>query len=210
MILYSFRRCPYAMRARLALLQSGVQVEIREIKLSQKPPEFIKCSAKSTVPVLVLDNGQILEESLDIMYWALSQDDSDHWLDDALIEQGDMLIAENDGSFKNSLDHYKYFDRYPQHNQKVYRQIAEKFLQELENNLHKNAYLLADRITWVDMAIMPFIRQFAGVEPEWFESCEYPRLQEWLHELLNLELFRQVMTKYAFWKAGDATVYFPQ
>lgn len=210
MILYSFRRCPYAMRARLALLQSGTRVEIREVKLSQKPPEFIQSSEKATVPVLVLDSGQVLDESLDIMRWALSVNDPELWLDDELQQQTDSVILENDDSFKQSLDLYKYFDRYPQHDQIVYRQQAESFLQKLEGLLIINPFILAERMTLVDIAIMPFIRQFAGVEPAWFANCDYPQVRKWLNKLLSLELFRLVMTKYDFWKAGDTTIYFPR
>mgnify|MGYP002634248820 CR=1 FL=1 len=209
MILYSFRRCPYAIRARLALLQSDIRVEIREVKLAQKPAEFIQCSAKATVPVLVKDNAQVLDESLDIMYWALSQNDPENWLDGEVQDLTVSLIAENDLSFKEHLDHYKYAQRFPQHEQIVYRQQAEVFLQKLEDLLQKNRYLLTDNITLLDMAIMPFIRQFAGVEPGWFASSDYSRLKEWLEELVSQELFRQVMTKYVFWKAGDEVVYFP-
>lgn len=210
MILYSFRRCPYAIRARLALLQSGMQVEIREIKLSKKPAQFIRCSNKATVPVLVLEDGQVLDESLDIMRWALSQNDPDSWLSVELQLQTNSLIAENDDSFKQNLDMYKYFDRYPQHDQIVYRQQAEIFLQKLEGLLRINTFLVAERMTLADMAIMPFIRQFAGVEPEWFfANTEYPKVRAWLNKLLNLKLFLQVMTKYNFWKVGDEKVSFP-
>lgn len=210
MILYSFRRCPYAMRARLALLQSNLRVELREIKLSQKPVEFIQCSHKATVPVLRLNSTHILDESLDIMIWALSQNDRDHWLDEALMQETQRLISENDYSFKEHLDHYKYADRYPHSTAQEYQQQAEVFLQKLEALLQRNKYLLAPRITLVDMAIMPFIRQFAGVDQYWFANSPYQRLTEWLNELVNLPLFKQVMLKYEFWQAGDEKVYFPR
>ena len=161
------------------------------------------------MPVLVKDNAQVLDESLDIMYWALSQNDPENWLDGEVQDLTVSLIAENDLSFKEHLDHYKYAQRFPQHEQIVYRQQAEVFLQKLEDLLQKNRYLLTDNITLLDMAIMPFIRQFAGVEPGWFASSDYSRLKEWLEELVSQELFRQVMTKYVFWKAGDEVVYFP-
>lgn len=198
------------MRARLALLQSKIQVELREVKLSQKPQVFIDCSAKATVPVLVLDNGQVLDESLDIMHWALSQFDPEQWEDEGLQFSAELLITENDGHFKENLDRYKYSDRYPEYGQLEYRQQAEMFLQKLEILLQDKAYLLAQRITWVDMAIMPFIRQFAGVEPGWFAECKYQQLREWLNKLIKTKLFDRVMTKYDFWTAGDETVYFPR
>ncbi|MBC8508454.1 MAG: glutathione S-transferase [Chloroflexi bacterium] len=209
-ILYSFRRCPYAIRARLALYACGQSVELREIKLSQKVDEFVRVSAKAEVPVLLLPGGEVLDESLDIMHWALERNDPLHWLRNDLGAQTQQLIEENDESFKPILDRYKYFDRYPQASQSEYRQQADGFLQQMENRLQRSPYLLSDTATLVDMALMPFIRQFSGVEPNWFASCEYVRLREWLNGLLASDLFSTVMTKYDVWKTGDDIALFPR
>ena len=208
-ILYSFRRCPYAIRARLALCVSAQRVELREVRLSQKVAEFVQVSTRSTVPVLLLPNAQVLEESLDIMRWALQINDPLHWFQEDIEIQTQQLIDENDGVFKLHLDHYKYSDRYPQHSQLEYRLQAECFLQKLEGLLQQSPYLLSTRATLVDMALMPFIRQFAGVDSAWFSTCEYSRLRGWLNGMLATDLFSSVMEKYAFWQAGDGVSFFP-
>ena len=205
-ILYSFRRCPYAMRARMALAYSAVRVELREIKLSNMPQELLRLSPKATVPVLHLPDGTMLEESLDIMHWALSISDPQHWLvDDASSAE---LIRQNDEVFKPLLDSYKYADRFPRFSQLEYRNKAEFFLQLLESRLGDDPYLLDHRLTITDVAIMPFIRQFAGVEPQWFEQCRYAGVRRWLKYQIESPLFKSVMTKYAFWHSGDKAVYF--
>lgn len=209
-VLYSFRRCPYAMRARMALCVSGIQVILREIKLSQKPVQFIRVSAKATVPVLVSGDSSVIDESLDIMRWSLKQHDPEGWLDDELILPTQQLIGENDSDFKSSLDRYKYFDRYPEYSQLEYRQKAEIFLQKLEDLLNQHRYLLDDRVTLADIALMPFVRQFAGVEPDWLGNSPYVYVKQWLDELTQSELFITVMTRYAFWKAGESEVLFPR
>ena len=205
--LYSFRRCPYAMRARMALAYSAVRVELREIKLNDMPQELLLISPKSTVPVLHLPDGTILEQSLDIMHWALSISDPQHWLlDDSRSAE---LIRQNDEVFKALLDAYKYADRFPQLSQLEHRNNAEFFLHLLENKLVGHPYLLGDRLTITDVAIMPFIRQFAGVEPQWFEQCRYTAVRRWLSLQIESNLFKTVMVKNAFWHPGDKTVYFP-
>lgn len=202
-ILYSFRRCPYAIRARLALANSDIKVELREVKLSDKPAEFLALSSKATVPVLQLSDGRILEESLDIIEWALSNADRDGWL----VEDKDALIKENDDVFKPLLDQYKYADRYPQLSQQEYRAAALPFLILLDSKLQDCDYLTGSRLSCVDISIMPFIRQFAGVEPDWFVQSEFVALRHWLQRLVTSPLFKKVMSKYSFWKAGDASVY---
>jgi len=192
-LLYSFRRCPYAMRARLALRYSGVPVQIIEVSLKAKPAEMLALSPKGTVPVLSVD-GRVIEESLEIMQWALVQHDPDDWL-----LQGDpavlALIAENDQGFKYHLDRYKYADRYPEHPMEHYRAEGEVFLQKLEGLLTERAYLLARYPSLADMALAPFVRQFAHVDREWFAGTPYQRLQAWLQRVLTSPLFIAVMTK---------------
>lgn len=193
-ILYSYRRCPYAMRARVALKYAGVDVEIREISLRAKPASMLEVSPKGTVPVLVLPTGVVLEQSLDIMHWALIQRDDDGWLAVDSV-QAKRLIDENDGAFKFALDRYKYPERYPEHPQQFYRMQGEVFLQKLEDQLSKQHYLLGDSISIADIAIFPFIRQFAAVDATWFAEANYPKLREWLAGLVGSTLFERIMQK---------------
>jgi len=190
-ILYSFRRCPYAIRARMALKYSGIAVEIREVKLSNKPQEMLNYSPKGTVPVLILSNGDVIDESLDIMLWAMSQHDPNNWQ----LEGFKQLIDENDSVFKQHLDKYKYSMRYPEHSTEYYRQQGEVFLQQLEQSLEKHKYLLCDQITIADVAIFPFIRQYAHVDKQWFDQTPYRQLQTWFDEFLQSDLFNAVMKK---------------
>ncbi|QXI30460.1 glutathione S-transferase [Pseudomonas vanderleydeniana] len=197
-ILYSFRRCPYAMRARLALRYSGVTVHIEEVSLKAKPAAMLALSSKGTVPVLACDDGQVIEQSLEIMLWALAQDDPEDWLlqGDPLAAQATAaLIEENDGDFKVRLDRYKYAVRYPEFPMEHYRAEAEPFLQKLEALLQQRDWLLADHRSLADMAVAPFIRQFAHVDREWFAQTPYRRLQDWLQRFLASELFGSVMAK---------------
>ncbi|MES2580347.1 MAG: glutathione S-transferase [Pseudomonadota bacterium] len=193
-ILYSYRRCPYAMRARLAIYAADIAVEIREISLRDKPAHLIQVSPKGTVPVLALQTGVVIEQSLDIMFWALQQDDSQDWLD-ADFGKMQALITENDTHFKQALDRYKYPERYPQLTQTHYRQQGEIYLQRLEVLLNQHIYLLKDTASLADMAIFPFVRQFAAVDLTWFESSSYPKLKNWLNGLLSSTLFERVMKK---------------
>lgn len=193
-ILYSYRRCPYAMRARMVLKYADVAVEIREISLKDKPKSMLEVSPKATVPVLVLQDGTVLEESLDIMRWALQQRDSEGWLN-ADSELTQQLIAENDGSFKQALDKYKYAIRFPEQSAETYRTQGEVFLQKLESLLNLSAFLLKDQVSQADIAIFPFIRQFSGVDATWFEAAPYPKLKAWLKGLVDSELFVSIMEK---------------
>lgn len=192
-LLYSFRRCPYAMRARLALRYSGVPVRIIEVSLKAKPAEMLALSPKGTVPVLSVD-GRVIEESLEIMQWALEQHDPDDWL-----LQGDpavlALIAENDQVFKHHLNRYKYAERYPEQPMEHYRAEGEVFLQRLEALLAQHTYLLADHVSLTDAALLPFVRQFAHVDREWFAGAPYPRLQGWLQHWIDSSLFIHIMAK---------------
>jgi len=208
-VLYSFRRCPYAIRARLALVYAGLKVELREVQLASKPQAMRQASAKATVPVLVVDDGSIIDESLDIMHWALSQNDPNHWLVESSEQQTLTLIQENDNEFKTHLDHYKYSDRFPQHSTEEYRNRGEVFLAKLEQRLNQNQYLISDHAALADYAIFPFIRQFAYVDKTWFDQAAYPHLQKWLNKLLESALFHITMHKYEAWKMDDEPVLFP-
>ena len=195
--LYSFRRCPYAMRARMALRYSGVAVNIVEVSLKAKPAEMLALSSKGTVPVLSVD-GQVIDESLAIMHWALAQSDPQDWLlkDDPVRQQLIAeLIEENDQVFKVHLNRYKYAERYPEQPMMFYRAEGEVFLRRLDELLEGRDYLLADHPSLADVALMPFVRQFAHVDREWFGQTPYRRLQGWLQRFLESELFIGVMAK---------------
>lgn len=192
--LYSFRRCPYAMRARMALRYSGVPVSIIEVSLKAKPAQMLAASPKGTVPVLVCADGRVIEQSLEIMHWALSQNDPDVWLpaDRPLIE---ALIEENDTRFKGLLDRYKYAVRYPEYPMEHYRAQGAVVLQRLECLLEHTPYLTGTTLTLADVALAPFIRQFAHVDRAWFAQAPYPKLQAWLECFLASGLFTAVMAK---------------
>lgn len=215
-ILYSFRRCPYAMRARLSIAYAQVNVELREVVLRDKPPSLLAYSAKATVPVLVLSEKsseqKVIDESLDIIYWALSKNDPSHWLEKLPVTQlseAKELISENDGSFKACLDRYKYADRYPEKTEVEYREEAETFLKKLDERLKNKKYLITNKVCFADVAIFPFIRQFAFVDKAWFDKTPYKNLQAWLSQWLDSELFESVMKKYPAWRDGDQPVLFP-
>ena len=207
--LYSFRRCPYAMRARLGLLFADCPVELREVTLKNKPTQMLTISPKGTVPVLQRIDGTVLEESLEIMFWALEQQDPQQLLDAQVLQQAKALIEQNDNEFKHWLNRYKYADRYVEMTQIEFRQQGEVFLQVLEDLLTKHAYLLADNVTIADIAIMPFVRQFAHVDRTVFYSLPYPKLQLWLQNWLVHPFFLQAMTKFQPWQEGDDVVVFP-
>ena len=207
--LYSFRRCPYAMRARLGLSFAQLQVELREITLKDKPAQMLAISPKGTVPVLQLSNDAVIEESREIMVWALEQKDPQKLLDTKTLHEANILIDKNDHEFKHWLNRYKYADRHLEMTQTEYRQRGEVFLQDLEALLTKNAYLLASHVTIADIAIMPFVRQFAHVDRNVFYNLPYPNLQRWLTCWLEHPLFLQVMTKFEPWQEGDEVVIFP-
>ena len=203
-VLYSYRRCPYAMRARMALRYAGIDAEIREIELRNKPLHMIQLSPKATVPVLLLESGEVLEESLDIMRWALQQRDADGWRlpgDQEKRDAMEALILVNDREFKQALDRYKYPERYPEFPVENYRQQGEVFLHMLEDHLLVSACLFGDALSMADIAIFPFIRQFAGVDSAWFNDAPYPRLRGWLEARVQSTLFTDVMQKNPVWIA---------
>ena len=189
----------------MALVYSGIQVELREVKLSAIPDSMLRLSPKATVPVLALSDGQVLDESQDIMLWSLSQSDPERWLD--IDETSRQLIQRFDEEFKPLLDCYKYADRHPQFSQLEHRTRAEVFLGELNHLLSLHPYLSGSQWRLTDMAIFPFIRQFAGVDASWFERCEYSSVRNWLNTILVSDLLQRVMQKNPFWQAGDEAVY---
>lgn len=195
-ILYSFRRCPYAMRARFALYSAKITHEHREVSLKNKPLEMLAISPKGTVPVLQLEDGTVLEESLDIMNWSLNTP--------PLSSENTELITENDTVFKKALDRYKYPGRYQEEAEIKYREQCERFLGKLETQL--NPFLTGDSPTFTDMALFPFVRQFSMVNPEWFKEQPYPRLKVWLTFFNSSTLFQQVMQNYPLWSPPPPTL----
>ena len=197
-ILYSFRRCPYAMRARMALLVSEQPFTIREVSLKDKPSKLRSASPKATVPTLVTVDGQVIDESIDIMRWALSRNDPEHWLD--CIDAN--LIAQNDGPFKHHLDRYKYAERLAS-NPIVHRDACMDLLTIFERRLTQTTNLCGGSTTLTDIAIMPFVRQFAGVNPIWFRTQNLPATRAWLCRYLNTSLFERTMVRQAIWQTNQ-------
>jgi glutathione S-transferase len=211
-VLYSFRRCPYAMRARMAVSYSGIAVELREVVLRDMPASLLACSPKGTVPVLVLPDGAVLEESRDIIDWALASNDPDTWQPDpgdAVCGEVKSLVDACDTSFKQYLDCYKYAERYPEHPAGYCRSQGEVFLGQLEQRLQQHDWLCGESMGVADISIFPFIRQFANVDKAWFDETVYSRLRAWLDNLLRSDLFTGVMDKYPQWQTGHAPMVFP-
>ena len=200
-VLYSFRRCPYAMRARMALLASGTVCELREVKLSDKPAAMIEASSKATVPVLVLPGDEVVEESLDIMDWALDRSDPEGWL----ARRDTSLIAACDGRFKHALDRYKYPDRHDS-DPAEHRSAGLTFLQTLDARLAKQPQLQGEVRGYTDIAIMPFVRQFAATDRDWFAAQDLPALTRWLENHLASDLFAACMVRHPPWTGQDAPV----
>jgi glutathione S-transferase len=205
-ILYSFRRCPYAIRARLALAHAGITLELREVLLRNKPPDLLAASPKGTVPVLILPDGSVIEESLDIMHWALSSAGADTWQSPTCSGNMEQWLTDNDGAFKSMLDRYKYADRHPEHPADWYREQTTGFLERLDSALREHPWLHGERMGFTDAALFPFLRQFAMVDRAWFAASPYRALQRWLDSWLAHDLFVSVMHKYPPWLSGQAPV----
>ena len=204
-VLYSFRRCPYAIRARLALAQGGVAVELREVALRDKPAAMLAASPKGTVPVLQLPDGTVLDESLDIMRWALRQHDGDGWLARTENPEQHALMQATENPFKHWLDRYKYAPRFPERSAQDYRAEAEQcLLSPLEALLAKTPWLGGDKPCLSDAAIFPFVRQFAGVDPDWWRTASWSATRRWLQTWLDSALFERVMVKQALWAPHPA------
>lgn len=206
-VLYSFRRCPWAMRARLALVVSGTLCTIREVALATKPPELLAASPKATVPVLVLADGEVVDESLDIMLWALRRDDPERWLEaDPTATQS--LIAHNDSIFRDHLRRYKYPERYDLDPVKP-RTACVETLTTLEDRLSRHDFLCGATRSLADAALVPFVRQFAQVDRPWFDAQPLPHLQRWLALYLQSELFKAILVRLKPWQSDDVEIRFP-
>lgn len=208
-ILYTFRRCPYAMRARLAIYKSGMKVYLREIVLRDKPDHMLEISPKGTVPVLCLQDGTVIDESLDIMEYALGRQDPDEWLD-ADGETTEFLIDRNDNKFKYALDRYKYPGRYPDEDCSTMFEQGAKILEDLDKRIQDNGSLVSEDDTLADFAIFPFIRQFANTDRERFNALPYPHLQKWLERHLNSDIFQAIMQKFKPWNDTQETIIWPE
>ncbi|MEP0174171.1 MAG: glutathione S-transferase [Paraglaciecola sp.] len=223
-VLYSLRNCPYAMRARIAIYKSKQTIELRDVVLKDKPTEMLIASPKGTVPTLVLSaDGQtqkVIDESLDVMLWALRESDPDNLLRTKM-PQGDTvqqssaqlteilgLVSGFDHEFKGLLEAYKCAKRYHETNLHECRQACEVYIQDLEKRLSSHAYLIDDQESLADIAILPFIRQFAKVERHWYLQSPYPQLKQWLNKYLQSPMFNKVMTKYPLWHVKSEPVVF--
>jgi glutathione S-transferase len=209
-ILYSLRNCPYAMRARIGIHKAQLQIDLREVNLKQKPAEMIAASAKGTVPILVLDNEQppptVIDESLDVMLWALAKNDPDnllHPFDRSALPKMLVLIRLFDHEFKTCLNAYKAAKRYREDNVTEYRLACEVYIQELESRLAattaRQPFLMSAQESLADIALLPFIRQFAKVERQWYQQSPYPKVKQWLNYYLQSAMFTKVMAKHEFW-----------
>ena len=207
-ILYSFRRCPYAMRARMAIHISGQKCELREVLLRDKPPSMLEYSAKGTVPELILQDGKVIDESLDVIDWALNLNDPDNWQRSKDTKKTKELIKINDGEFKYHLDRYKYSKRYDNEDPEFHRKKCLKFIESVNNELNNSKYIFDDNISYADIVVLPFIRQFRIADIEWFDSLPYDNLKKWLSSFLDSSLLNSIMKKYDLWQEGDSLIIF--
>ena len=205
-ILYSFRRCPYAMRARLAIQSSGIKVQLREITLRDKAPEFLASSSKGTVPVIVT-HSRVIEESYEVMRWALKQADPEGWL--KMPNEGYGWISRNDGPFKAALDHLKYSVQFPNMDINLEREKAVNFLYDLNSQISDNPWMFGKSCSLADMAILPFVRQISNVNRDWFVSQDWQNLHRWLTAFVTSTQFNSIMSKYEKWVLGNPIVVFP-
>jgi len=213
-ILYSLRNCPYAMRARIAIFKSQRAVQLRDLVLSDKPEEMLTVSPKGTVPVVVLADNTVLEESLDIMLWALNRSDPNDLLlshsttNKNILDEILALIQQFDDEFKTCLEQYKCAKRYREDNVEQCRQVCEVYISDLEQRLTQHRYLLSDHESLTDIALMPFIRQFSRVERQWYLQSPYPKVKQWLNSYLQSPMFTKVMAKYPLWNDHHDIVLF--
>ena len=223
--LYSLRNCPYAMRARLAIYKSKTQVILRDVVLSNKPEEMLIASPKGTVPILVLskftldkgieDNKSlVIEESLELMLWALSQNDPNDLLLGGINSKYDLLpdmvefITIFDTEFKVCLENYKCAKRYHESNLEECRKACEVYIADLEHQLNRHSFLFDEQESLVDIALLPFMRQFARIERQWYLQSAYPKLREWLNRYLQSPMFTKVMAKYPLWLDERKDIFF--
>ena len=201
-LLYSLQHCPYAMRARMGVILAKQPVWLRAIDLRDKPDELLQVSAKATVPVLVVNDSEVIDESLDIMLWVLRKNDPDNLLHaekpNALTEMLN-LISKFDQEFKSRLEEYKCAKRYHEKNKSECRDQCELFIEDLEERLNKHQFIMGEELSLVDFAILPFIRQFARVEKKWFVQSPYPMVRQWLRGQLESFVFSKTMTQFPLW-----------
>tara|TARA_Y100000768_G_C23950603_1_gene669990 strand:+ start:905 stop:1558 length:654 start_codon:yes stop_codon:yes gene_type:complete len=209
-ILYSFKRCPYAMRARMALKLADITCEIREVSLSNKPNHMLKISPKGTVPVLILKD-KIIDESIDIINWVISKTDIfKENLDQNKLELSDEMICIFDDKFKYHLDRYKYSNRYKDADLEFHRSECKKLLVSLEHLISNNVWFFGDKLNKLDISILPFIRQFKIADIDWFDSQkDIPKIKGVLDNFLESKLFIEIMHNYKVWEEGSDLVYFP-
>lgn len=216
-VLYTFRRCPYAMRARLAIVAAGLKVEVRELVLRAKPAHMLEISPKGTVPVLWLQDGTVIDESLDVMRWAVGQNFPADWLvlNAQQQQQCDEWIALLDGEFKRNLDRYKYPHRYHTESYTCdpleHRAACEKILMQWNEVLRQQGpWLFGNKPSFADFAILPFVRQFRIADEAWFDAVPgYEALKQWLADFLQSDLLEIAMVKYSPWQPADIPLTFP-
>lgn len=208
-ILYSFRRCPYAIRARYTLSLLNIKVEIREVVLRNKPEALLALGGRSSVPQMICEQGTRYPESMDIIRWAMTKKQNANIYSEQQENEIAAWLFQTDHRFKVWLDKYKYADRHPAHSQAYYRSQAERFLRRLESKLSKQAFLLGDEMSMADVLVFPFIRQFRGVDNAWFDQSQYLNVRSWLKQIIEDEAFEKVMIKLPPWQEGDEPRYFP-
>lgn len=197
------------MRGRMALVIAGINCTVREVDLKNKPAEMLEASPKGTVPVVVLNDGTVIEESLDVMKWALSINDPEGWMDltPAQMDEGETLITRNDNEFTGANHRYKYFERYPERSKEDYRADCEPWLQTIEAKLSENGgFLFAGKPCYVDVALFPFLRQFSKVDEKWYENAPYTLLKKWVKHFSETPYFEKAMTKFDVWENSQAPV----
>ena len=192
----------------MAIHISGQKCELREVLLRDKPPSMLEYSPKGTVPVLVLQDGNVIDESLDVIDWALNLNDPDDWQRSKDTKKTKELIKINDGEFKYHLDRYKYSKRYDNEDPEFHKKKCLKFIESVNNELNNSKYIFDDNISYADIVLLPFMRQFRIADMEWFDSLPYDNLKKWLSSFLDSSLLHSIMKKYDLWKEGDDLIIF--
>ena len=192
----------------MAIHISGQRCELREVLLRDKPPSMLEYSAKGTVPVLILQDGKVIDDSLDVIDWALNLNDPDDWQRSKDTKKTKELIKINDGEFKYHLDRYKYSKRYDNEDPEFHRKKCLKFIESVNNELSNSKYIFDDNISYADIVLLPFIRQFRIADIEWFDSLPYDNLKKWLSSFLDSSLLNSIMKKYDLWQEGDSLIIF--
>jgi len=211
-ILYSFKRCPYAMRARMALYLSNTVVELREVSLRDKPQSMLEISPKGTVPVLILDDGNVIDESIEIIEWCIKKKKN---IFTETLNSDQELFTEDaiklfDEKFKFHLDRYKYATRYEDVDEIIHRESCVEILKTMENKISNKIFFYTDHLNKIDICILPFIRQFRIANPEWFDNhIEFPKVQKWLDNFLKSSILEEIMVSHEVWKKNNTAIFFP-